>query len=396
VKIHLAKSETIEYNKSICEHYPLHKSKANNYMKYKAIKFSRSNQAEFIHDLRKRVKDYFETNEISTYGNAKMVVKTIVMFLLYFGPYALMLSGVITNVWIVLLMWAIMGIGMSGIGLSVMHDANHGAYSKNKHVNKYMGYVMNIIGASAFNWKVQHNVLHHSFTNIDGMDEDIDPGKLMRLSPHAPLLKVHKLQHIYGWVLYGLMTFLWLTTKDFKQLYRYKQLGLLKAQKRTYTGVLIETIVSKIVYYTYALVLPLVLIPAPVWVILLGFFIMHFITGLSLGLIFQPAHVMPTADYPMPDDTGNLETNWAVHQLFTTTNFAPKSKLFSWYVGGLNFQIEHHLFPNICHVHYKKISKIVKATTKEYGLPYNSEKRFVDAIASHARMLKSLGTGQPA
>ncbi|WP_421978500.1 fatty acid desaturase family protein [Roseivirga seohaensis] len=363
-------------------------------MKYKAIKFSRSNQAEFISDLRKRVKEYFETNEISVYGNTTMVTKTIVMFLLYFAPYAFMLSGLITNTWVLLLMWAIMGIGMSGIGLSVMHDANHGAYSKNKHVNKYMGYVMNIIGASAFNWKVQHNVLHHSFTNIEGMDEDIDPGKLMRLSPHAPLLKVHKLQHIYGWFLYGLMTFLWLTTKDFKQLYRYKKLGLLKAQKRTYTGVLIETIISKIVYYGYALVLPLIFIPAPTWVVLLGFFIMHFITGLSLGLIFQPAHVMPTSEYPIPDDTGNLETNWAVHQLFTTTNFAPKSKLFSWYVGGLNFQIEHHLFPNICHVHYKKISKIVMETTKEYGLPYNSEKSFFSAVAAHAKMLKSLGRNQ--
>ncbi|PIQ49946.1 MAG: acyl-CoA desaturase [Cytophagales bacterium CG12_big_fil_rev_8_21_14_0_65_40_12] len=365
-------------------------------MKYKSIKFSRSNQVEYIADLRKRVKDYFESNQISVYGNSTMVTKTIVMFLLYFGPYALMLSGLITNPWVIILMWAIMGFGMSGIGLSVMHDANHGAYSKNQHVNKYMGYVMNIIGASAFNWKVQHNVLHHSFTNIEGMDEDIDPGKLMRLSPHAPKLKVHRIQHIYGWFLYGLMTFLWLTTKDFKQLYRYKQLGLLKAQKRTYRSVLIETIVSKIVYYGYALVLPLIFIPGPSWLILLGFFIMHFITGLSLGLIFQPAHVMPTADYPMPDDTGSLENNWAVHQLFTTTNFSPKSRIFSWYVGGLNYQIEHHLFPNICHVHYKKISKIVRETTLEYGLPYHSEKNFISAIISHGKMLKMLGKGEMA
>ncbi len=360
-------------------------------MKYKAIKFSRNNQAEFISDLRKRVKDYFDSNNISVYGNATMVSKTVVMFLLYFAPYGLMLSGIITQPWLVLFMWAIMGIGMSGIGLSVMHDANHGAYSKNKRVNFIMGYVMNVIGASTVNWKIQHNVLHHSFTNIEGMDEDIDPGKLMRLSPHAPLLKAHKLQHIYGWFLYGMMTFLWLTTKDFKQLYRYKKEGLLKGQKRTYTGVLIETIISKILYYGYALVLPLVLIPVSWWIVLIGFFIMHFITGLSLGLIFQPAHVMPTAEYPIPDDTGNIENNWAVHQLFTTTNFSPKSRIFSWYVGGLNYQIEHHLFPNICHVHYKRISKIVRETADEYGLPYNSEKNFISAIVSHAKMLKSLG-----
>lgn len=360
-------------------------------MQYKPLKFSRSNQSEFISDLRKQVKEYFETNGVSVYGNASMVFKTIAMFSIFFVPYFLMLFGVVTNIWLVLLMWVIMGFGTAGIGLSVMHDANHGAYSRNKYVNKYLGYVMNMVGASSFNWRIQHNILHHTYTNIEGMDEDIDPGKLMRLSPHAPLLKVHKLQHIYGWFLYGMMTFLWLTTKDFRQLVRYKKMGLLKTQKRSFGGVLTETIFSKIFYYGYALVLPLIFIQAPWWVILIGFFIMHFITGLMLGLIFQPAHVMPTSEYPIPDDTGNLENNWAVHQLFTTTNFAPKSKLFSWYVGGLNFQIEHHLFPNICHVHYKRISKIVRAKAKEYGLPYNCQETFLAAVIEHGRMLKKLG-----
>lgn len=360
-------------------------------MSYKSIRFSRTNQVDFITDLRKAVKEYFDTKKISTYANANMVVKTIFMLSLFFVPYFLMLFGVITNNWLVLLMWVFMGFGTAGIGLSIMHDANHSAYSRNKYVNKYLGYVMNMLGASTFNWKIQHNVLHHSYTNIEGMDEDIDPGKLMRLSPHAPLLKAHKHQHIYGWFLYGMMTFLWLTTKDFKQLYRYKKMGLLKTQKRSYNGVLIETIISKVLYYGYALIIPLIFIQAPWYIIVIGFFIMHYITGLSLGLIFQPAHVMPTSDYPMPDNKGNMENNWAVHQLHTTTNFAPKSKLFSWYVGGLNFQIEHHLFPNICHVHYKKISKIVEAKAKEYGLPYNSKETFYAALVAHGQMLKRLG-----
>jgi len=362
-------------------------------MEYKTVRFSKTNQAEFINDLRKQVKSYFETNNISTYGNWRMVIKTIFMFTLFFVPYLLMLTGVITNIWMVLVMWALLGLGKSGIGLSVMHDANHNAYSRNKHVNKYLSYVMNMIGANSYIWKIQHNVLHHTFTNIDGMDEDIDPGKLMRLSPHAPKLKAHKHQHIYGWFLYGFMTFLWLTTKDFKQLARYKKMGLMKSQKRSYRGVLTEAIISKIAYYAYALVLPLVFIQTPWYIILIGFFIMHFITGLALGLIFQPAHVMPTSDFPIPDDTGSVENNWAVHQLFTTTNFAPNSKIFSWFVGGLNYQIEHHLFPNICHVHYKRISKIVKAKAEEYGLPYNSQRTFADAVIQHGKMLRQLGRG---
>ena len=360
-------------------------------MSYKAVKFSRSAQSEFISVLRKRVKDYFDTRQKSTYGNTNMVLKTLFMFSLYFLPYAFMISGVITNPWIIFLMWVLMGLGTSGIGLSVMHDANHGSYSKNKWVNKYMSYVMNMIGASSFNWKIQHNVLHHSFTNIEGMDEDIDPGKLMRLSPHAKRYKVHRLQHIYGWFLYGMMTFLWLTTKDFRQLYRYKKMGLLKTSKRSFSSVLAELVVSKIAYYAYALVIPLIFVPVPWWQILIGFFVMHYITGLSLGLIFQPAHVMPTSEYPLPDDEGNIENNWAVHQLFTTTNFSPKSRLFSWFIGGLNYQIEHHLFPNICHVHYKRLSKIVKETTKEFNLPYYSQKNFVLALVNHGKMLRNLG-----
>lgn len=360
-------------------------------MSHKTIRFSRTAQTEFISDLRKRVKQYFEANNKTIYGNAGMVTKTVVMFLLYFAPYFVMLFAGITNPWIIVGLWAIMGIGKSGIGLSVMHDANHNAYSKNKRVNQILSYVMNMIGASSFNWKIQHNVLHHSYTNIEGMDEDIDPGKLMRLSPHAKRYKVHRLQHIYGWFLYGMMTFLWLTTKDFRQLLRYKKMGLLKSQKRSYGGVLTETIISKVLYYGYALVIPLIFIPAAWWVVLIGFLLMHFITGLALGLIFQPAHVMPTSEYPIPDNNGTMENNWAVHQLFTTTNFSPKSKVFSWFIGGLNYQIEHHLFPNICHVHYKRISRIVRETAKEYGLPYYSQKNFALAVIQHAKMLRDLG-----
>ena len=360
-------------------------------MSYKAVKFSRDAQSEFISVLRKRVKDHFDARQKSTYGNTNMVLKTVFMFSLYFLPYAFMISGIISNPWIVFLMWVLMGLGTSGIGLSVMHDANHGSYSKKKGVNKYMSYVMNMIGASSFNWKIQHNVLHHSFTNIEGMDEDIDPGKLMRLSPHAKRYKVHRLQHIYGWFLYGMMTFLWLTTKDFKQLYRYKKMGLIKTSKRSFSSIMLELILSKIAYYAYALVIPLIFVPVPWWQILIGFFVMHYITGLSLGLIFQPAHVMPTSEYPLPDDKGNIENNWAVHQLFTTTNFSPKSRLFSWFIGGLNYQIEHHLFPNICHVHYKRLSKIVKETTKEFNLPYYSQKNFVMALVNHGKMLRNLG-----
>lgn len=363
-------------------------------MNYKSIKFSRDQEFNFIGILRKRVSDYFEQNKISKYGNTNMFIKSAILIIAYAVPYSLMVSGVITNTWLLLAAWMFMGATMAGIGFSIMHDANHGAYSSNKTVNKMMGYVINLVGGSSVNWKIQHNVLHHTYTNVEGVDEDIDPGILMRLSPHAKHYKMHRIQHIYGWFLYSLMTFLWITTKDFRQLHRYKKMGLTKAQNVKYGWQLFKLTMSKVIYYTIFLVIPLLTISAPWWQIVLFFIIMHMVAGFILGIVFQPAHVMPTTEYPLPDEKGNLENDWAIHQLFTTTNFSPNNFFLNWYVGGLNFQVEHHLFPNICHVHYKKISKIVRETAEEFDLPYHSQPTFWKAISLHASMLKQLGQPQ--
>jgi linoleoyl-CoA desaturase len=360
-------------------------------MKYKSLKFSRDTEFNFIGILRKRVSEYFETNKLSKYGNAHMIWKTIILLTAYFLPYGLMISGVITGTWPLMLVWAIMGAAMSGIGFSIMHDANHGAYSKNQQVNKYLGYVINLVGGSSVNWKIQHNVLHHTYTNVEGVDEDIDPGILMRLSPHAKHYKMHSIQHIYGWFLYTLMTFLWITTKDFRQLFRYKSMGLTKSQNVHVGFQLFKLTMSKVVYYAIFLVIPMIMLTIPWWQTTLYFVGMHMVAGFILAIVFQPAHVMPTTAFPIPDSDGNLENDWAIHQLYTTTNFSPDSYLLSWYVGGLNFQVEHHLFPTVCHVHYKKLSKIVRQTAEEFGLPYNTQPSFFKALVLHAQMLKQLG-----
>jgi linoleoyl-CoA desaturase len=355
------------------------------------IGFAKESKAEFISELRAKVKLYFEREHISKYANPGMILKTIFMLLLYFIPYGLMISGAIVNNWLVLLLWAIMGLGMSGIGLSIMHDANHGSYSKNQQINKLLGYFMNIIGGNATNWKLQHNVLHHAYTNIDGLDEDIDPGSFLRFSPHSKRYKIHRLQHIYAWFLYSLMSISWVLARDYGQLIRYKKMGLMQKQNRTFGFRFTELVVSKIFYLAYIVVLPLIFSGATWWIILIGFLIMHMVTGFLLTIIFQPAHVMPTSEFPLPDEKGTLENNWAVHQLHTTCDFAPHSRLFSWYVGGLNYQIEHHLFPNICHVHYRKISEIVRTTAQKYSLPYNVQPTFMQALIQHGRMLRMLG-----
>ena len=359
-------------------------------MKIPTIKFKKNHNEEFYKVLKKRVNNYFKTSKIDKHGNVQMFIKSLVMISLYVFPYLLMLLY-FQSPFTILLMWIIMGVGMAGIGLSIMHDANHGAYSKNQRVNKVVGYIITLVGGHDVNWRIQHNVLHHTYTNVTGGDEDISPGNTLRFSPHEPRRYVHKYQHIYAWFLYGMMTILWSTSKDFKQLFRYKRLGLLQTQGVRFISSLIILIFSKLIYYFLVLVLPLVYSPLSIWGTIACYLTMHFICGVILGGIFQPAHVVPTSDYPLPDDSGNIDADWAVNQLTNTSNFAPGSRFFSWYVGGLNYQIEHHLFPNICHIHYRKISEIVKSTALEYNLPYNSEITWVKALASHTKMLYNLG-----
>ncbi len=325
-----------------------------------------------------------------------MVIKTIFMFLLYFVPYAAIISNKISNPWLLLLLAALLGVGAAGIGLSVMHDACHGSYSRYRPLNAVLGYSMNLIGGCAFNWKVQHNVFHHSYTNVDGLDEDIAPAGILRFSPHAKWYQIHRYQFLYSWFFYGLMTLSWLVFKDFRQLRSYTKSGIIEKQKSTAAREWLILFGSKLFFIAYMVGIPVLVTDLTWWQVLVGLVVMHFVTGFLLAIIFQPAHVVPDADFPVSDNSGNMENDWAIHQLLTTMNFAPKSRIFSWFVGGLNFQIEHHLFPHICHVHYKSIAEIVRTTAKEFNLPYYSKPTFLHAIWSHARMLYALGRPVPA
>lgn len=359
-------------------------------MSFSGPRYNRASLPEFYPTLRSRVNAYFQENQISRHANAAMVTKTAALLLVYLVPLGLFYTGAVSNPWVIAGLWLIMGLGMAGIGMGVMHDANHGAYSRSARVNTLLGYLLNLVGGNADFWKVQHNVLHHTYTNVEGVDEDIHVPVLLRFSPNQKRYWIHRFQHIYAFFLYGFMTLPWITSKEIFQLIDYRKRGLLPKGKE-FRRLIIRSVVFKLVYYVVILVIPMIMLPVSPWFTLLCFFLMHYVAGFLLGLIFQTAHVMPSSEFPLPDNDGNMETNWAVHQLLTTTNYAPKSRVFSWYVGGLNFQIEHHLFPNICHVHYKRIASIVRDTAREYGLPYNSQHNFLAAILEHARMLHALG-----
>ncbi len=323
-----------------------------------------------------------------------MVGKTVLMLTLFFAPLIIINTGIVTSPLALFLLFICSGFGMAGIGMDIMHDANHGSYSKNKRVNTYLGYTMNLVGANATVWKIQHNVLHHTFTNIDEADDDLNAPFFLRFSPNAKRYWLHRFQFLYAWFFYCLSTISWITTKDFVRIFRYRKMGFLN-KKYEFRNELARLILWKLFYYSYALVLPLLIVPLAPWIIILAFVSMHMVTGLLISTIFQIAHIMPNTEFPLPNEKGLMDDNWFMHQLATTTNFSPRSRLFSWLIGGLNHQIEHHLLPGICHVHYKNLSGIVAKTAREFGMPYHIKKTFGSAIWDHIKMLYDLGKNEP-
>lgn len=354
----------------------------------KRVKFSSHNnpREKFYQVLRSRVKDYFDENNLSRHSNTQMVSKTIIMFSLFFVPYGLIMSNTLP-LWQMWILAAIMGIAVAGIGLAVMHDANHGAYSKNKKVNYIIGLSLNLIGGCAKTWQVNHNVIHHTFTHIPGYDDEIQDRKIVRLSPLAKWRPMHRFQHIYAFFLYGFQTLIWVLIKDFFQFKEYVQQGYIQEVKKELTIL----ILSRVVYYTYMVALPLMFVDITIGQFLIGFFTMHYISGMILTIILAMGHMVEDTDMPMPNEHETIENNWAIHQVQTSCDFGTGSRLLNWFAGGLNFQVEHHLFPRVCHVHYPAISKILIATLEEFDLPYNHHETLWKAMGSHKKHLKQLG-----
>ncbi len=354
-----------------------------------AIRFVSKDRNLFFHTLNERINVYFQERNLSRNATYALVVKTIVLLTAYILPFILILILQPTFGW-ALLGWSIMGFAMAGVGMSIMHDANHGAYSSKAEINKLISFSINLVGGSMFNWQLQHNVLHHTFTNIVHYDEDIADKPMLRLSPHTEVKKAHRLQWLFAVLIYGLVTLYWVTAKDFLQFNRYTRNGVSKGTPAQHRLILTKIIVLKVVYFFVFLGLP-VLLGMAFWPVLAGFLVMHFIGGVVLTVIFQLAHTVEETTFPRPNAEGNIENDWAIHQMNTTVNFCRNNRLLSWYVGGLNFQVEHHLFPRISHVHYPRLASIVQRTAEEFNVPYLEHRSFGKALQSHFATLRQFG-----
>lgn len=355
-----------------------------------SVKFVPKEKSAFFSVLRQRVDQYFIENKISKHANREMVIKTISLLALYIVPFVCFIAFEPAKP-IGFLLWGIMGVAAAGVGMSIMHDANHGAYSAKKWVNTWVGYSINMVGGSGFNWVLQHNVLHHTYTNIHDVDEDIKDRIVLRFCPHTDVRWYHKFQPFYAVFLYSLLSLYWVTFKDFSQFYRYIRIKVNNNTWRQNTPIFIKIVLSKIGYYAVFFGIPVYLFNVSFSYTLIGFLIMHAVAGIILTVIFQMAHTVEGTSHPLPNSSGNIENDWAMHQLATTVNFSPENRWLSWYVGGLNFQVEHHLFTRICHVHYPAIAPIVKQTCAEFGVPYLENRTFMQALNAHISALQKFG-----
>lgn len=352
-------------------------------------KFSNIDNSEFVKLLCSRVNDYFKKNKISRKANTVMISKTILVFGFYLGIYLILLLGGIQHLAILFLLWGLLGFGQALVGFCVMHDKVHNAYVKNKIIRSLLEIPIIAIGVESDIWKIEHNYMHHNYTNIEGIDQDIHPRFLFRFSVNQPKKWFHRYQHLYALFFYAFLIIEWITIKDFAKVVKYRRLGYIKSNLEA--GVLAFTIlIKKSIFYLFFLIIPWLLLPYSFLMILAMFMTMLGVAGIVMTIIFQTAHVVPNTTF-FADELQSSQENWYVHQLNTTSNFAGDNKIISYFLGGLNFQIEHHLFPTICHVHYPEISKIVRATTQEFGMPYHYYNTLSEAVNNHFSMLKTLG-----
>jgi linoleoyl-CoA desaturase len=341
----------------------------------------------FQAELKRRVAEDFQRTGIPTRDGWRMYVQTGLMFLWFGASYALLVFAA-TTWWQGVALSLSLALAMAGIGFAVQHDANHGAYSRHGIVNRLMGNTLDLLGASSYLWRWKHNIFHHTYPNLSGADDDIDFLPFARLSPEQPRYRIHRFQHVYLWFLYGFLGPKWQFIDDFKSVATSRIAGNQFPRPRGWS--LVELIAGKALFFSWALVVPLLM--HRWWVALIFYFGTSLALGFILALVFQLAHCVEEATFPpLPAGTRQVDDAWAVHQVKTTVDFARGNHLLTWYLGGLNFQIEHHLFPKISHLHYPRVSKIVQTVCAEFGVPYSAHDGVLGAMASHWRWLRRMG-----
>jgi len=347
--------------------------------------FYKWDSSDFYPVLKRRVEAYVKEHDLNR-SSYVMYFKALLIVTCWFICYY---YGMIQGYFL-----AAVGLGFwhSHFGITISHDGNHGSFSKTPFLNQLAVRAIDIMGGSSIVWVHQHNIGHHPNSNRQGDschsegdqdDPDTRTGTpIIRMVPTMPYLWYHRWQHIYIWFLFCAVTTKWFYG-DIKAFSRKKYVNI--EFYDTKPSDLVFLAFTKLLYITYVFIIPMYFHPISRALILV--FLFSAMTSYNFVAMFSVNHLTENAFYPS-DNIVNRD--WAQLQVLTTSNFAVGSALWTWLSGGLNYQIEHHLFPYICHVYLPEISPIIQQTLQEYNLPYTNFPTFVDAFTSHYQHLKGL------
>lgn len=351
----------------------------------RSLRFTEHNNFQKV--LNERVNSYLREEHIPSRDLPAMYIKTLIVLVWWLGVYLLLLLGGFST-WVNLILCLLWAMAIASVGFNVVHDANHNGYSNHPLINKLVSFSAELLGMSGFRWRTKHNIWHHTFTNIAGYDDDIETFGTIRLSPRLAWKPIYRAQVWYFPFVYSMTAFDFIL-RDFAMAFFGKSDDNHIYPKMSSADRIVFW-VGKLFFFVIMFGLPLLVFPW--WQVLIGFVIVMLSVSMLLGVVFQNAHINTEAAFPEPVGTPRHITNeWAIHQVETTVDFAPSNWLLNFYIGGLNYQIEHHLLPHICHLNYPRLAPIVRKTCEEFGIRYNCYPTWRQAFASHLMMLRRLG-----
>ncbi len=346
----------------------------------------------FSKALAAKVDAYFAARGIGRHANGEMVAKTVLGFALWIATWIWLMRGHHSPLGVVGV-YVVHGFAQLHIAFNVAHDANHGAFSRRKGVNRLLACTFDLVGASSYMWRLMHNDSHHAFVNVRGADSTFISGQIFRFSPEDRVRPYHRFQHLYAPLIYSLSTLDWTLTKDFRWLFRATRFGNRRLERHP-ASELIVLFAGKAFYFAYTLVLPLIFLDTPWYAVIAGFVVMHLFLGFTIALIFQPNHFNEESTFPQADEEGHIANNYIRHIFDTTSDYARGNPFACWILGCLNLHVIHHMFPQICHVHYPALTRMVEETAGEYGLVYRENRTISGAFLAHLRWLRILGRGE--
>lgn len=347
------------------------------------IKFNNANSL-FSKTLKNNTNNYFLNSKKKKTGNFALYLKASILIIALVSIYFTLLFANLH--WSIdVLLCIILGFNLAAIGFNIMHDAGHNSFTTNKNVNNVLSYSLNLLGGNIYLWKLKHNISHHTYTNIDGEDHDIEI-KFMRIHHDQKLKKHHKYQKYYFPLLYSISYLAWIFFQDYEKYFK-QTMGTKTEEFNFPRKEKVIFWISKAIHFTLFVIIPIYVLGfVPT---ILGILIISIVCGFTLATVFQLAHVVENTEFKTIEDL-QVQEEWMIHQIQSTSNFATKNKIVTWLLGGLNFQVEHHLFPKVSHVHYPALNKIVKETCLEFNLQYNEYQTTFQAFRAHINVINSL------